>query len=480
MTRLQPVGRPTTPALWLDEAFARESEADRPNPLRGAHRADVCVVGGGYLGLWTALRLKELDPALDVLLLEADRCGTGASGRNGGFVLSWWAKLRSLITHCGEAEALRLARAAEAAVAEIGAFCDRHTIDAHYCQAGWLWAATTPLHASAWEATLHACEAHGADVFQRLAPAEVAARTGSPVHLASVWERTAATVQPALLARGLQRVALARGVRIHEQSPVVELIRGASPVVRTPEGAVAAGRVVLAINAWAAAIPELRRAVLPMSSDMVATAPVPDRLAEIGWTGGECVSDARLMVHYYRTTRDGRIAFGRAGEAHALLGRVSPAFENLNGRAGRTERGLRRAYPTLADVPITHRWTGAVDRSETNLPFFGRLGGDPAVLYGVGFSGNGVGPTVLGARILASAVLDRHDEWTESPLNRGPLARFPPDPARYVGGVMVRAAVKRKEAAEDQGRHPDPLTRAVASLAPSGMHKGGSGVNKRQ
>ena len=171
MTWLQPVHRPPKPALWLEEALRAEPEAERIEPLAGAHRADVCIVGGGYTGLWTALRLKDLEPGLDVVLLEADLCGSGASGRNGGFALSWWPKLRTLVKLCGEAEALRLARAAEDAVAEIGRFCTRHGIDAHYRPAGWLWVATTPLHAGAWDAAAHACEERGIDVFARLAPA---------------------------------------------------------------------------------------------------------------------------------------------------------------------------------------------------------------------------------------------------------------------------------------------------------------------
>lgn len=472
MTRLQPVGQAKGRVLWLEEALAAEPEAEHVEPLAGAHRADVCVIGGGYSGLWTALRLKEWEPGLDVVLLEAGLCGGGASGRNGGFALSWWAKLRALVTLCGEEEALRLGRAAEDAVLEIGRFCARHGIDAHYRQAGWLWGATTPRHVGAWDATVRACEERGIDVFERLTPVEVVRRTGSATHLAGVCERTGATVQPALLARGLRRVAIERGVHVFERSPVHRLDRATPPVARTPHGAVVAERVVLATNAWAASLPELRRALLPMASDMVATAPVPERLAEIGWTGGECVSDARLMVHYYRTTRDGRIAFGRGGEAHAYLGRVTPVFDDPGRRGDRTEGAFRRTYPMLGDVPITHRWTGVVDRSETNAPFFGRLGGDPRIVYGVGYSGNGVAPTLVGARILASAVLERRDEWAETPLNRGPRSLFPPDPARFFGGLLVRAAVKRKEVAEDAGREAGPIVRAVAGLAPAGMRKG--------
>ena len=475
MTALQPVHRAPKRSLWLEEALAAEPDAERAEPLSGAHRADVCVVGGGYTGLWTALRLKELDPALDVVLLEADLCGSGASGRNGGFALSWWPKLSTLVKLFGEAEALRLGHAAEASVAEIGAFCLEHGIDAHFRQAGWLWTATTPLHLGAWEKGVHACEERGIAAFARLTPEEVATRAGSPIHVGGMWERCAATVQPALLARGLRRVAVERGVRVYERSPVIRLEPSSPPIVRTPGGAVAAEKVVLATNAWAASLPELRRVIVPLSSDMVATAPTPERLVTMGWTGGECITDSRLMVHYYRTTRDGRIAIGRGSGALGYLGRVTPTFDGDARRAAVVERGLRRLYPTVADVPVTHSWAGAVDRSENGVPVFGRLDGADRILYGVGFSGNGVAPSVLAGRILASSVLDRRDEWATSPLTRGPLARFPPEPIRFLGGLVVRTAVGRKEEAEQAGRQADALTRRLASLAPSGMQKGGKG-----
>jgi glycine/D-amino acid oxidase-like deaminating enzyme len=179
------------------------------------------------------------------------------------------------------------------------------------------------------------------------------------------------------------------------------------------------------------------------------------------------------MVLYYRTTRDGRIVFGRGGEAHAYLGRVTRDFEDPGRRIAHTERLFRRTYPALADVRLTHRWTGAVDRSEKNAPFFGRLEGNPRVLYGVGFSGTGVAQTLVGARILASSALDRDDEWSRTPLNRGPASLFPPDPARFFGGILVRAALERQEAAEDTGQQAGPLVRAIANLAPAGVRKGG-------
>src|SRR5437763_1582033 len=196
---------------------------DRPVGDHELRHDDVCIVGGGFTGLWTALWLKEREPSLDVVMVEADVCGAGASGRNGGFVLSWWAKFLALERLCGAVEAVRLARASAAGVTEIGAFCAENSIDAHFRRAGWLWTATSPAQLGAWDDTLGRLEELGERPFVRLEPEEVARRAASPVHLAGVFEPTAATVHPALLARGLRRVALERGVRLFERSPVRQL-----------------------------------------------------------------------------------------------------------------------------------------------------------------------------------------------------------------------------------------------------------------
>ncbi|MBA3414418.1 MAG: FAD-dependent oxidoreductase [Chloroflexia bacterium] len=472
MPTLQPVHPAARRSFWLEEAFSVELDADRVEPLAGSQRADVCVVGGGYTGLWTALRLKELDPALDVLLLEADLCGSGASGRNGGFVQGWWPKLDSLTATLGEDEGLRTCQAAADSVVEIGAFCVANGIDAHYRQAGWLWTATTPLHAGKWDAAIAAAERRGLDVYTRLTPAEVAARTGSETHVAGVWENVTATVQPALLARGLRRVAIERGVRIAERTPMLSLERGRPPVVRTLDGAVVAEKVVIATNAWMAEFPELRRALIVISSDMVATAPLPDRLEQLGWTGGEAITDARLMVQYYRTTRDGRIAIGRGSGSLSLASRVTAAFNHSAARTREVVSGFHRLYPMLRDVPITHEWGGPIDRTENGQMLFGDLGGNDRILYGVGYSGNGVGPSHLAAKILASRALGLQDEWAGTGLWNRSYKTFPPEPFRFVGGSLVRAAVDAKERSEERGVSPNAALRTVAKLAPSGMQKG--------
>ena len=458
--------------LWLEDAFGGEQDEEaHTRELRESIGADVCIVGGGYTGLWTAIRIKELEPDASVALVESVFCGHGPSGRNGGFALSWWPKLETLTERVGREEALRLARESERAVAELGAFCEREGIEAHFHAGGWLWTATSPAQVDSWLGAVEAAAQVGAEPFRLLPAEEVQARTGSPVHLGAAFEAGTATVHPGFLVRGLREAALARGVRVCERSPMVELDRDTG-VVRTPRGSVRAEAVVLAGGSWLAGLREIRRAVVPLSSDMVATEPIPERLEEAGWRGGEAVSNCRLMVHYYRTTRDGRVAFGRGGGRLAFGGRVDGTKFEFNERQTRElSEELPRLVPFARGAALTHAWGGPIDRTTDGLPFFGRLPGRARVVYGVGYSGNGVAPSLTAGKILASSALGREDEWSGCGLNRGVPSRFPPEPIRFVGGLVVREAVRRKETREDDARSVDPVTRAVAGLAPAGFFR---------
>jgi glycine/D-amino acid oxidase-like deaminating enzyme len=409
-------------------------------------RADVCVVGGGYAGLWTALMLAA--GGADVVLLEAGLCGDGASGRNGGFVLTWWSKFRTLEHRFGADEALALARASAASVDSVAAFCDEHEV---WCRRdGWLWTATNAAQVGAWEPVVAALVRHGETPFAELAPDEVALRAGSDRHLAGVWEASAATVQPALLAHALRRVALERGVRIFERSPAVALDRDWPPCVRTGNGSVTAERVVISTGAWAISVRELRRALVVVSSDVVATEP--------GVTTVErpCVSDARLLVNYHRPTHDGRIVLGKGGGTLAY-----GAHLQAPPRAADVEASLRWLFPGL-DAPVTASWQGPVDRSPDGVPFVTRLDGRDDLLACAGFSGNGVGPSHLIAQAIAALVL----RGERSPLVTDDPARFPPEPVRYLGGRAVQAAVRAQERAEDTCVRPGRLARFLAGFAP--------------
>ena len=429
-------------------------------------RTDVCIVGGGYTGLWTAIHLKRKDPSLDVTVLEADLCGAGASGRNGGFVMTAWSKFGSLKKLCGVDDALRFARAAADAVGEIGRFCPDHGIDAGFRQDGWLWAATSPAQAAAWEDTCEQIAGAGAEPYQPLSREEVAERSGSPVHLAGIFEPGAGTVQPALLARGLMRVACGLGVRVIEQTPVLSVTAEPRPTITTSRGTVFADRVVLAMNAWAAAVPQLRRRLVVIASDVVATAPIPRRLAELGWSAGLSISDSRRLVNYYRVSEDGRVVFGKGGGTLARGGRVGPSFHRPSSRRAEVEAQFRHIYPMLWDVGVDSSWRGPIDYALTGLPFFCAMPGAPQILVGAGFSGNGVGRPTSAAERLPILRTEGTDAVPEA-LQRLPSGGLPPEPFRFAGGLIVRSAVARKEAAEDLGRRPAALTRLAARLDPT-------------
>lgn len=452
---------------WLAEA---QSEAGVPAPpLRGDTSADVCIVGGGYSGLWTAIHLKASNPTADVVLLEGRTCGSGASGRNGGLIMSWWSKLPTLVKLFGVQDGLRLANASAEAVTAIGEFCAQNDIEAHYRQEGWLWAATNQAQLGSWEEAISLAAVHGKQPFRELTAHEAAAEAGSKTYLGGVFEPTAATVQPAMLARGLRRVAIDRGVRIHEHSPMTRWEDGSRVRVSTPGGTVDAGKVVLATNAWMVREAQIARALVVVTSDMVVTRPIPELLRMTGPRDGLAVSDSRMLVNYHRTTHDQRLAFGHGGGSFGFGRRVGSRFDGASARADAVAKAMNQMYPDLTSSLVASSWTGPIDRSVSSLPFFGALGRTGRVVYGVGYSGNGVGPSYLGGTILASLALDCRDEWTESRMAQGPIGAYPHEPAKYLGGVALRAVLARKEKVEDQGRKPSRIVHALSLLAPPGL-----------
>ncbi|MNO81165.1 Gamma-glutamylputrescine oxidoreductase [compost metagenome] len=244
------------------------------------------------------------------------------------------------------------------------------------------------------------------------------------------------------------------------------LEEGRPATVQTPDGAIIADRVVLAINAWMArAFPQFERTVAIVSSDMIITEPRPDLLRQIGLTSGVTVLDSRIFVHYYHNTPDGRIMLGKGGNTFAYGGRMLPVFDQPSPYIDLLRSSLGEFFPAFAEVPIAASWNGPSDRSVTGLPFFGQLGSAGNVFYGFGYSGSGVGPCHMGGQILSSLVLGLDNAWTRSPLTRGPLGHFPPEPIRYLGSLMVRNAIRRKESAEDHGRRPRRLDVRLAKFA---------------
>ena len=453
----------TTHGYWLEEA------GDRPPipPADGDLSCDVLVVGGGYTGMWTAWQVSQLEPEATVILLEAGRCGHGPSGRNGGFANAMWFSARTLRDRVGGARTAGVLRAAQDAVDEIGRFCSEQEVDAWYRQSGYLQVSAAPAQDHVPDEAVEACREFGeGDQARELSADQVAERCRSSRFRGGVLYPGAATVQPARLALGLRdRLVQRPGVRVFEGSPLRRLRAGSwGCLAETPEGRIRAGSCVLAVGpACGAAGSPLRGRLTVTSSHMVLTEPVPDLLEEIGWTGGECITDSRAMVHYMRTTPEGRIAFGWGGGRIACGARLGRRTEHDGDVVGQVASHLRSFFPALEGRRITHAWGGPIDVSPGHLPMVVPIGSDR--VYGVfGYTGNGVGPSLMMGRTAASLALDRRDEQSRLALVDPAPRRVPTGLASWLGGNAIRAGLVAKEAAEENGTTPAPLSRGLAAI----------------
>jgi glycine/D-amino acid oxidase-like deaminating enzyme len=454
-------------SLWLQQALAGPQHDDYP-AFEGQATTDVCIIGGGFTGLWTALELKRRAPDSDVTLVEADLCGAGASGRNGGFALTWWAHFEHLVSLCGPEQAVALAQRAERAVKSIGDFCRERGIEDAFSMSGWVWAATNPSQVGGWEQTVELLDRFGLSPYQQLTRRELTELTGSAQHLDGLFEPVSASVQPARLARELARAAREAGVQIYERSQVQAIECGSQTSVVLEHGSIVADQVVLAVNAWAARIKEIGAGLVVVASDVIATEAAPERLADAGVRPGVCISDGRRLVNYYHATAEGRIIFGKGGGTLAHNNKITAAFDHPGRREPAIRSQLLRTYPALWDIPVAERWSGPIDYSLSGLPFFVRLRQAPAVLVCAGFSGDGVGPSRLAGEILAELAAGGGDAGLPEALRTVPTRPMPPEPIRYLGGRLVRGAIARKEHSEDLGRRPRMADRFVAALDPTG------------
>jgi len=455
---------------WIKEAG---DVTPRP-PLDEDRDADLLIVGGGYTGMWTAWHARRLAPDARIVLLESEPvCGRGPSGRNGGFVEGMWTHLASMRERWGDAPALAVGHASEAAVERIARFCtdvgteegDEDGVGAWFRTGGYLEVSTTPAHDDTGRAAFEACRDLGVpDKLRAVDAAEVQARCASPEFRAGVMEPGAATVQPARLALAIRRRLIEGGVDIYESSPVrrfreaddgVEATTATGARVRAPRG-------VLAIGGAAKSGP-LRGRLTVASSHIVITEPVPDVIEKIGWTGGEAITDGRSLVHYFRTTPDGRIAFGWGGGRIAMGTRLHGRTEVDPDVVRAERRHLVEYFPDLAGRRVTHAWGGPIDASPTHLPAVTSLPRSRAWVA-AGYTGNGVGPTNMVGLSLASLALDRTDDPTRLAFVDAKMPRVPPEPFHWIGGEAIRIGIDRKEAAEMDDRKPGRIASAIARV----------------
>jgi glycine/D-amino acid oxidase-like deaminating enzyme len=425
-----------------------------PRPaLDGDSEADVCIVGAGYTGLWTAYELLRADPSLSVVVLEREVAGYGASGRNGGWVLGEVSTGSRQRAAAGEAAVAALERAIQETVDEVGAACAREAIDCDFVKGGSLTVAQTEPQLARLRA---APRGDVLDVGAAAARVRVAGLRGAR------FTPHCARVQPAKLVRGLAEAVERHGGTIHERTAALDV---AARSVRTASGTVRARWVVRATEGYTAALPGLERALLPLSSSMIVTEPLGAATwAQIGWEGCETLDDAAHAYIYAQRTADGRIAIGGRGRPYRYGSGTDRAGEIPDATVRQLRARLTRLFPVLRDVRLDGAWTGVfgVARDWAAAVHCDR---DSGLCWAGGYAGEGVAAANLAARTLRDLILDRDTELARLPWVGHRARGWEPEPLRWLAVQTVYGAFRAADAIEDRTGKPSRLAGAAGALA---------------
>jgi len=440
---------------WLARRAPRDAV-----PLEGAREADVAVVGAGLTGLWTALFLKDLDPAADVAVVEQGLAAYGASGRNAGMLSETVDHGHGLaIEHFGEAEARRLAGLGEQNVAELTAFLAARNIDCDYEPTGRLMVALTPAHLDEAHRTVEIARRLGLDSFRFLDQTAVQAEVHSPLYTGGVWVSGGGILDPVKLVDGLRVEAERHGVRVFERSRVIAVeSSGAGMRLRAEGGELRARHVVLATSAYTHhLLPRVTRRFIPLYDYIIVSEPLTTQQHEaIGWYRRQGVTDGRTFFNYYRLTSDDRVLWGTSEATYYRGNRVGPSCDHSPAHYAGLRDSFRRHFPAVGPLEFPYAWGGAICSTTRLTPYFGTAHGG-RLSYGLGYTGHGLGTTRLAGRILAHMALGRPSDLLDLALVRRKPFPYPPEPLRSLAVAAVTRALRRM----DQGHRPGMLLRAL-------------------
>ncbi len=425
----------TLGSMWLDI-----SRPDYP-ALSAPLHCDLVVVGGGYTGLWTALHAAEHHPGRRILLIEANRIGWAASGRNGGFV-------DASLTHGSENGKSRWPNEFDTLdemglknLDGMGSDIERLGLDAEWQRTGMLLVATEP-HQVDWLR-----EAANSGEGRFLDTRQVRAEASSPTYLAGLFSpQTCAIVHPAKLALELARACTEAGVQIFEHTNAIGLDTGGDAVrVDTGTASITARQAVLATNVYPSLLRRNRLRIVPVYDYVLATEQLTDaQLERIGWQGRQGIGDCANQFHYYRLTMDNRIVWGGYDAVYHFGRKVDPAYEDRQATYRRLAAHFFITFPQLDDVRFTHRWAGPIDTNTRFCAHWGLAGGDK-VAYVNGFTGLGVAATRFAADVCLDLLEGRPTPRTELAMVRQRPLPFPPEPFASIGIQATRWSLDRAD-----------------------------------
>ena len=434
-----------------------------PVALVGPRSVDVVVVGAGLTGLWTALFLKGLAPARDVVVVEQAVAAYGASGRNAGMLSETVDHGHALaIEHFGEPEARRLARLGETNVAELTAFLTERGIDCEYEPNGRLIVALTPAQLDDCRRVVATAERLGLTTFTLLDKDAVRAEVHSPLYLGGVAIAGGGILDPVKLVDGLRREAERLGVTVYERSHVVGIEPTTAGVkLRTGRGSVEARRAVLATSAYThQLLPRIAWRMIPLYDYILVSEPLTAAQRQaIGWQRRQGVTDCCTFFNYYRLTTDGRVLWGTSEATYYSGNRVDATCDHSVPHYEALRLSFRHHFPALGDLEWAYAWGGPICSTTRLTPFFGRAM-EGRVCYGLGFTGHGLGTTRLAGRILAHLALDQPSELLDLALVRRQPLPYPPEPLRTLAVRAVTRALRRVDA----GAEPSLMLRLLARM----------------
>ena len=427
----------------------------------------MCVVGGGFTGLWSAFWLKRLEPSLEVCVVEAREVGFGASGRNGGWLSGLMPGNRTVMARGdgGRGGVIAMQRALIDSVGQIESICAEEGIDADLVRGGTVAVATNAAQMRRLEASVRADRSWGLGEpdLRVLDAGEVASRLRVAGAVGGTFSPHCARIQPAKLVRGLASAVERKGARVFEDSPAVDFRAGR---VRTPTGEVAAPWVVQATEGFTSRIPGQRRRVLPMNSSIVVSDPLPEGLwSEIGWSGCETVRDGAHAYVYLQRTADGRVAIGGRGDPYRFASGFDPSGATPPSTVNELAWAARRLFPGLTGTRFEHSWSGVLGVARDWCPFVEATpAGGGGVVRAGGYVGDGVTTSYLAGRTIADLVLGRTTELTGLPWVGHRSRGWEPEPLRWVGVHALYRAYRRADRVEAR-RPGDPRTSRWAVAA---------------